>query len=323
MAYTIYGSRRNEYKGATKMKKAVLNICLLALVAANPFSQQRDFPKLTGPYLGQKPPGMMPEVFAPGIVSKEGHQAKLFFTAGGLEAIYDNRDPANKSHFIWMRSNRGVWSEPVIISFSTEYINNEPCMSPDGKRLFFVSNRPDTPGGEAGKTPDIWMSGKTGDGWGEPVKAGRTINTPDIEVQPFWSSDGWLYFMRQSGGVRRQLLRSRLGDDQSAESVRLGVDLFQDQFSGVCLSPDNRILILHSRKEGGFGDWDLYVSFREPSGGWGKPINLGGPINTAESEGNATFSPNGEYLFFTRSGDIYWVSARLIERVRSSPGTPG
>jgi hypothetical protein len=66
MAYTIYGSRRNEYKGATKMKKAVLNICLLALVAANPFSQQRDFPKLTGPYLGQKPPGMMPEVFAPG-----------------------------------------------------------------------------------------------------------------------------------------------------------------------------------------------------------------------------------------------------------------
>ena len=42
------------------MKKAVINICLLVLAAANIFSQQSDFPKLTGPYLGQKPPGRSP-----------------------------------------------------------------------------------------------------------------------------------------------------------------------------------------------------------------------------------------------------------------------
>ena len=146
------------------MKKNIIFYTALLFILLNSYSfaQNDKWPVLKGPYLGQKPPGMTPEVFAPGIVSQKGHQAKLFFTADGLEAVYDNRDPANKNHFIWMRSNRKVWSEPVIISFSTEYINNEPFMSPDGKRMFFVSNRPDNPGGEAGKTPDIWMSWKSG-----------------------------------------------------------------------------------------------------------------------------------------------------------------
>jgi len=46
-------------------------------------ARQEDVPRLKGPYLGQKPPGMTPEVFAPGIVSKDGPQAKLFFTRDG------------------------------------------------------------------------------------------------------------------------------------------------------------------------------------------------------------------------------------------------
>lgn len=43
--------------------------CLLLITAITIKAQQSDFPKLTGPYLGQKPPGTTPEIFAPGIVS--------------------------------------------------------------------------------------------------------------------------------------------------------------------------------------------------------------------------------------------------------------
>lgn len=271
---------------------------------------------LTGPYLGQKPPGMMPEVFAPGIVSREGHQSKLFFTADGSEAIFDERDPANnKNHFIWMQSIRGVWSRPVVIRFSTEYINNEPCLSPDGNKLFFVSNRPATPGGEADKTPDIWMSARTEDGWGEPLRLGSAVNTPEVEVQPYFSSDGKLYFMRQSGG-KRQLLCSPFQNGQFMEPISLGVNISPDQVSGPCISPDNRILILHSRMEGGSGNWDLYASFNDASGNWGEMINLGKKINTEGSEGNATFSQDGKLLFFTRDGDIFWVSSEIIKELR-------
>ena len=61
-------------------------ILLVAVMGIN--AQQSDFPKLTGPYLGQKPPGKTPEIFAPGIVSTEGLQLRLFFTPDGSEIVY-------------------------------------------------------------------------------------------------------------------------------------------------------------------------------------------------------------------------------------------
>jgi hypothetical protein len=52
------------------MKKPIL-ISYMLLLSAIVNAQQTDFPKLTGPYLGQKPPGMTPIIFAPGSVSTE------------------------------------------------------------------------------------------------------------------------------------------------------------------------------------------------------------------------------------------------------------
>ena len=298
------------------MKKRVLVSCLLLVPMICVYAQGPDPSRLTGPYLGQKPPGTTPEIFAPGIVSKEGHQAKLFFTPDGSEAVYDERDPvSNTNRFIWMRSTRGVWAKPIVIPFSTEYINNEPCLSPDGKKLVFVSNRPSVPGGEAGTTPDLWMSERTEDGWGEPLKLGPAVNTPDIEVQPCVGSDGKLYFMRQGGGGR-QLLRASFPDVRFVEPISVGAGFSPDQFSGPCVSPDGRVMILHSRMEGGLGSWDLYASFKDASGDWGELVNLGEPVNTPGSEGNATFSPDGRFLFFTRDGDIFWVSAKIMDELR-------
>lgn len=49
-----------------------------------------DFPVLTGPYLGQKPPGMKPEVFAPGIVSvKKYREYVCIFTSDGRECVFN------------------------------------------------------------------------------------------------------------------------------------------------------------------------------------------------------------------------------------------
>jgi len=51
------------------MKIRLLIFCLLAFLVTDAFSQQKEFPVLKGSYLGQKPPGIMPQVFAPGIIS--------------------------------------------------------------------------------------------------------------------------------------------------------------------------------------------------------------------------------------------------------------
>jgi hypothetical protein len=49
----------------------VIIFSLLVLAATGLFSQQSDFPKLTDSYLGQKLPGMIPEIFIPGIILVE------------------------------------------------------------------------------------------------------------------------------------------------------------------------------------------------------------------------------------------------------------
>jgi len=67
------------------MKKTVIVIAFLAFTVTHSFSQQGDFPKLTGPYLGQKPPGKTPVYFAPGIITVDAnfeHSAAVFSPSG-------------------------------------------------------------------------------------------------------------------------------------------------------------------------------------------------------------------------------------------------
>jgi Tol biopolymer transport system component len=291
-------------------------------------ARQAEFPVLSGPYLGQKPPGMTPEVFAPGVVSREGIQMKLTMTADGSEILYTERDPAtNAASFILRRRVGNSWSEPLVLPYSKEYMDIEPSLSPDGKRILFVSNRPLSGLGEPEKMPDIWMAEKTGDQWGSPIRLGPPVladDPADIEAHPAFFPDGGIYFMRQNGKTRRLFQVARRGDAFDAPApIPLKEDLLVGQFSGPCLSPDGRTLLMHSRKEGGFGNWDLYVAFKDESGGWGELRNLGPVVNTDKPESNPTLSPDGRFLLFTRETDIHWVSTKIIEGLRPKEAGKG
>jgi len=78
------------------MKKMIYFFVFLPIIV---FSQVSNFPDLTGPYLGQKPPGLEPEIFAPGIISTELiEHGTVTFSPNGNEvfwaAIYS--DPFRK-----------------------------------------------------------------------------------------------------------------------------------------------------------------------------------------------------------------------------------
>jgi hypothetical protein len=166
------------------------------------------------------------------------------------------------------------------------------------------------------------MVEKAKGGWGEPINLGDPVNRLDIVVQPFYTVDDRLYFCgenadRSSGGM----YVSQYTGNGFAEPVKLDDGIFGGQFSGPCVSPDSRMLLLHARKDGGrFRRWDLYVSFRDAAGNWGELVSLGEAINTEAEEHGATFSPDGKYLFFSRAGDIYWVSAKVV--AERKPGGP-
>ena len=82
-------------------------------------------------------------------------------------------------------------------------------------------------------------------------------------------------------------------------------------------------MIFASERPGGFGGSDLYISYRGAEGTWTKAKNLGEIINTPAEEYSPTISPDGKYLFFTRtvlaepgsgisvkSMDIYWINIK-------------
>lgn len=85
------------------------------------------------------------------------------------------------------------WSDPVNIGppVNSQYWESQPSVTSDGKRLYFVSNRP---GGFGGL--DIWYSDMNPDGkWKEPVNAGDVVNTPGEDITPFIHFDNkTLYF---------------------------------------------------------------------------------------------------------------------------------
>lgn len=91
------------------------------------------------------------------------------------------------------------------------------------------------------------------------------------------------------------------------------------------IAPDESYLLFDSERESGYGDSDIYISFRLKDGSWGVPINLGDKINTEAWEACASVTPDGKYLFFNRNMipgsyenvDIFWVDAQIIEILRA------
>ena len=151
------------------------------------------------------------------------------------------------------------WSEPRTIGdgINTSSWESQPCVSADGKELFFVSRR----NGNA----DIYRSQRNADGtWGEPQNLGAPINTKGAEMAPFLHPDGrTLYFSSDKhigmGGF--DLFMSRRGEDgRWQEPVNLGfpINTGGDEIN-FFVAADGKTAFISSVREGGQGGFDIYT----------------------------------------------------------------
>jgi Zn-dependent hydrolases, including glyoxylases len=123
---------------------------------------------LKGPYLGQKPPGLKKEIFAPGIVStKGGHEFSCTFSADGKE-FYFNRGMT----IMVCRWEKEGWTAPEPASFNGDFRNHEPHITTDNKTLYFGSMRPNPERPEMENPYGIWKVERTENGWGKPSYVG-------------------------------------------------------------------------------------------------------------------------------------------------------
>ena len=107
-------------------------------------SQMNNFPVQGGPYFGQKPPCLIPEVFAPGIVSTDNNKDfAITFSPEMDELFFTRRKPKGNNEIYTMKLVDGKWSNPELAFLAT---NNgwdfQPHINPKGDRLYFGSTRP-------------------------------------------------------------------------------------------------------------------------------------------------------------------------------------
>lgn len=166
------------------------------------------------------------------------------------------------------------WGEPYNVGqpVNSEFWESQPAISPDGRTLYFISNRP---GGFGGY--DIWKSTITDDAkWGPAINLGPEINTAFDENTPYLHADGkTLYFSSNGwpGFGNKDIYFSRQGNDGKwQKSINIGypINSFEDE-SGLVVSADGNLGLFSSNLKGGYGMQDIY-SFGIPE--TAKPLKV-------------------------------------------------
>jgi hypothetical protein len=257
-------------------------------------ADEGSFPVLTGPYLGQEPPGLEPKIFAPGIVSSEDRMEHASLTVSpDLNEIYWG---SVGKGILFSRIEIGRWSAPRLAEFATTD-DAEPMFLRDGRRLFFISNRPLEGDPEQGE--NIWYVERGSGGWSQPSPLDTTVNGEQLHWQISFAEDGTLYFASRRSGTlgNDDIFISKFVDGRYLRPQNAG-EAINSAAAETCpfIAYDNSYLLFAAlNRPDGYGSLDIYISFRHEDGSWSKAINIGPPVNTGNHE----------------------ISAEIIERMRT------
>lgn len=266
-------------------------------------------------------------------------------TIDGRTLVYTRRVKNFNEDFYVSDNINGVWqkSESLSGTINTEQNEGAQSISQDGQWLIFTGcNFPDGMG-----NCDLYFSMLTPNGWSEPQNMGRRINTEFWESAPTLSPDKRdLYFSSNvSGGLGGSdiYVTHRLPNGQWTEPENMGpvINTSGDE-SCPFIHADNQTLYFTSNGHLGYGGDDLFVARRNADGKWGKPENLGYPINTIENEGSLVIAADGKTAYYasdksdSKGGlDIYtfemradvrplitlWVEGKVYDK-KSGKGLP-
>jgi outer membrane protein OmpA-like peptidoglycan-associated protein/tetratricopeptide (TPR) repeat protein len=212
---------------------------------------------------------------------------------------------------------------PISLGDNVNSPNSEylPSITADGKTLVYtVRERMDE---------DFYVSKRTDEGWspGQPIEE---INTPMNEGAQSISADGKIIFFTDCGGRRGygscDLFYSEVKNGNWTQARNVGSPVNGKSWDAQpSISSDKNALYFCSNRSGGYGESDIWASYRQADGSWGAPENLGDVINTATKEQSPFIHPDGQTLYFMSNGhpgmggyDLYYSR----KQADGSWGTP-
>ena len=228
-------------------------------------------------------------------------------SADGNTLVFTHRDPYGdpSDEDFWFTerdSSDAPWSRAKALPGHLNTTLNEGAQSitSNGKVIFFAAcERPEGQG-----SCDIYASFFTRQGlWSKPLNLGKNINTAMWESQPSISSDGrTIYFVRGKNSFDRNIdiYYSTLEKGGWSPARKIpGLVNTEFQETSPFIHFDNQTLYFSSNGHPGMGDLDFFVSHRKEDGSWGKPENLGYPINTGGQEFSLIVAPDGKTGYFS------------------------
>jgi len=290
----------------------VLTLFFNACKTINQKASGSDFPALENRYFGQKLPGLIPEVFAPEMLSpKESFQGGMF--SQDMKEFYfvRKKDGYKERSFFVVRYENNSWGKEANTDIKW------PRFSEDGNTMYV--------GKEQRKRTDT--------GWSEPKSLGEFLKNQAHGLSVS-SKETYYYavYKKEDNNINGKLYYCPLEKGKYENPVRMNADMNKGEYiAHPLIAPDESYLIWDVRREGGYGQADLYISFKQndKEHPWSSPINMGPTINSGMQESSPMVTQDGKYLFFNRGewiqkedgktyyvGKNHWVDAKVIENLR-------
>ncbi|CAM5624571.1 TolB family protein [Rhodanobacter lindaniclasticus] len=276
------------------------------------------------------------ELVAPGVISTGLQETSVALTPDGNTLYFMRSDVAEADDTIMVsRRAGGRWSMPRVATFSGQWHDSEPTLSPDGQRLYFVSNRPPRAGaapvtatmnGRSFTGKNLWYVEQQADGaWSAPIHVDGALNDGAMIYNPSVAANGDIYFSahRADSGKAYQIYVARDHGHAAPERLPLG-DLAHNRMDPA-IDPAGRFLLYAGDEGDTLGRADIYIVFRQPNGGWGKPEHLDGDVNSRALENAPSLSPAFGELFVSsnRRDEVVFPKprddAKSLQRRLQSP----
>lgn len=219
-------------------------------------------------------------------------------SADGELLIFTRMENRQEDFYYSLKEN-GEWQEAKPLEGVNSPKNEgAQCLSADGRFIVFTACNRESGIGSC----DLYFSMEQNGNWTPVQNMGYPINSPAWESTPSISANGRVLFFssdRRGGIGGRDIWYSELTADGWGTPQNMG-DVINTSGGEEApfIHPDGKTLYFMSDGHVGMGGFDLFMSRKQADGSWGKPENLGYPINTDRDEGALIVSLDGKTAYY-------------------------
>ena len=302
---------------STIMKSFLFSIlsCFLFVTSSCQNTVQDDLD-----YIDPTTPSTTPLLFAKDFISKDSIYEYGSIFNKDVSEFYFGVSGKDKSYIMFSALENGKWTEPARIFPKADFSYNDPFLSNDENRLYYISDL-QTSKSDTIKDYDIWYSERTDEGWSKPINAGENINSALDEYYISFTNDGSMYFsskdkVKNAPRYAMDIYKSQFKNGAFQKPKKLPETINTHRYEAdVFIAPDESYMIFCSIRKNGLGNGDLYISFKGDDGKWIKAKSMGPKINSKGHELCPFVTKDGKYFFYTSNEDIYWVSTEIFNEI--------